>query len=62
MEDLHGAWCKWVSELRAGECSESEGSTLESGGTGDPVVMVTELGAFIPLGRESLVWLALALG
>lgn len=48
MEDLHGAWCILVSELRASECSDSEGSSLESGGTGDQVPSVTELGAFIP--------------
>ena len=48
MEDLHGAWCCMVSELRASECSNGEGSSLEGGGTGDQVVSVTEFGAFIP--------------
>ena len=61
MEDLHGAWCKWVSELRASECSDSEGSSLESGGTGDQVVSVTELGALIPLGGVRMGCLAIAL-
>lgn len=61
MEDLHGAWCKWVSELRASECSDSEGSSLESGGTGDQPVSVTEFGALIPLGSVALGRFAIAL-
>ena len=62
MEDLHGASCCMVSELRASECGDSEGSSLESGGTGDQVVFVTEFGAFIPLGGVGLGWFVFALG
>jgi len=51
-----------VSELRASECGDSEGSSLESGGTGDQVVIVTEFGAFIPLGGVALVCIVIALG
>jgi hypothetical protein len=51
-----------VSELRASECSDSEGSSLESGSTGDQVVFVTEFGAGIPLSGVGLGCIAIALG
>merc|ERR1719284_145932 len=61
IKDLHGASCKRVSELRGSECGDSEGSSLEGGGTGDQVVVVTEFGAGIPLGRVGMVCFAFAL-
>lgn len=51
-----------VSELRASECGDSEGSSLEGGGTGDQVVFVTELGALVPLGGVGLGCFVIALG
>ena len=61
MEDLHGAWCTMVSELRASECSNSEGSSLESGGTGDQNPRVTDMFAFIPHHGVGMGCLAIAL-
>ena len=49
-----------VSELRAGKCNDSDGSSLESGGTGDQVVFVTELRAFFPWGSVGYLCFAIA--